>query len=175
MTQYGPYQPHPPYPPYQPPPPPPPWEGPPPAAVRYARILIYALVGLALVRFTLYWMVTDEPLELPESLAGQAADAVTIAFAAFTAMSVLIGVAIWVVAAILIMRSASWARILVLGLCAYAAIGLVWRLVEEGLADPGDRLATELVVIDIVSGLLTALATGLLWTRESSRYFKSSG
>jgi hypothetical protein len=173
MTQYGPYGPYPPYPSYQPPPP---WDGPPPAAVRYARNLIYALVGLALVRFALYWILTDEPLELPQSLAERgAADAVTIAFAAFLAIEVLLGAAIWVVAAVFIMRSANWARILVLGLCAYAAFSLLWTLASESLADPGDRLATELIVLDVITAVLVAIATVLLWIRESSRYFKSSG
>ena len=175
MSQYepsGPYQPYSPYPPYQPPPP---WEGPPPTAVRYARNLIYVFLALSLVRLGLY-IFGDEPTEIAEPLADRGADdVVTVAFAAVAAITTLFGAAIWVVAAILIIRGANWVRILVLGLFAYVAIGLLWSQVSNSIADPEDRLATELIVLDIVGGLLVLATTVLLWTRESSRFFKSGG
>ena len=181
MSQYepsGPYQQYPPYQPYPPYPldrPPPPWEGPRPAAIRYARNLICTCLALGLVRLVL-WMFDEHHSEVPEPLADHGAEGPpTAVLAAIGVMSTVIGIAVWVVAVMFIMRAANWARIMVVVLCASAAVGLLWSLVSYGLIEPEHRPATDLMVIDVVTTVLLATATVLLWTPESSRYFKSGG
>jgi len=166
--QQPPYQPYPPYPMYRPPPP---WEGPPPTAVRYARNLIYAFLALNLARLVV-WILDDPSADAPDGGGAKLPMIVRVTIAVF---STVVGSAVWVVAMIFIMRAARWARILVVGLCGAAVFGLFWEFVFHSLAESGDKPTTELLVIDIVIAVLAAIATGLLWTRESNRYFKSSG
>src|SRR5262245_22803191 len=166
--QRPPYQPYPPYPLYRPPPP---WEGPPPTAVRYARNLIYAFLALNLARLVV-WILDDPSADVPDGGGSKLPMIVRVTIAVF---STVVGSAVWVVAMIFIMRAARWARILVVGLCGAAVFGSFWEFVFHSLAESGDKPTTELLVVDIVIAVLAAIATGLLWTRESNRYFKSSG
>ena len=173
MSQYEPSGPYPQYPPYPPYPQyqPPPWEGPPPTAIRYARNLIYTFIALNLVRLVV-WIFDDRHADAP---GGGGADLPTIVLVAIGMISAVVGSAMWVVAVIFVLRAARWARILIVGLCGAAVLGLLWQVVGYSFLEPEDRPTSELLVIDIVSAVLIAIATGLLWTRETSRFFKSSG
>lgn len=175
MSQYEPSRPYQQCPPYPPDQPPPPWEGPRPTAVRFARNLIYTCLALSPVRLVL-WIFDDHRSEVPEPFADHGAEGPpTAVLAAIGVVSTVIGIAVWVVAVIFIMRAAKWARIMVVVLCAAAAVSLLWSLVSYRLIEPENGPATDLLVIDVLTALLITTATGLLWTRESSRFFKSSG
>src|SRR5262245_46522247 len=167
--QQPPYQPYPPYPMYRPPPP---WEGPPPTAVRYARNLIYLMIGLGLVRLVLLIFTYDLP-DLPETIDARIPDNVSMAvFMTAAVIGAFSSAAIWFVATIFIMRAAPWARIVVAILCGLDVSSLLWLLWGSLLYDdPLDAWN----IADVAASLLVLAATVLLWLPQSSRYFNGSG
>jgi hypothetical protein len=173
MSEYGPYGPYPPHPSRQSPPP---WTGQPPVGVRYARNLIYLSIGLSLVRWAQV-VFLEGPPDLPEPLDDHISDELVTVLDAIAALIFTVSfAAIRVVAAIFVMQAANWARILVAGLCALDVFGVLWDVASNSLIlEHGERLDNDIIVLDVVSAVVVGVATALLWTRESSCYFKSSG
>lgn len=144
--------------------------------MRYARNLIYLSIGLSLVRWAQV-VLLEGPPDLPEPLDDHISDELVTVLDAVAALIFTVSfAAIRVVAAIFIMQAAHWARVLVAGLCALDVSGVLWDLASNRLfLEPGDRLDVDIVVLDVVSALVVGVATGLLWTRGASRFFKNRG
>lgn len=141
--------------------------GQPPATIRRAVQMVWAVVALSVVNTVLTFVYLDDLVA--SALEGQPQQGLTEASAR---TSVIVGgvfglvfAALWVLLAVLLRRGANWARIV---LTVLAGIGLLVGLFGLSLS----TTPAPFVVVSVITLVPEAALLYLLWQRDSSRYLK---
>ena len=138
----------------------------PPASIRRAVALVWAVVAVSVLNVLLTFVYIDD-LVAAAMASGAAGLTEETARQSITVNGVfgLLFAVLWVMLGVLVRRGTGWARV---ALTALAVIGIVFGLMALSVG----AQRTEFVAVGVVTLVLQAALVYFLWQRDSSRYLK---
>jgi hypothetical protein len=138
----------------------------PPASIRRAVALVWAVVAVSVLNVLLTLVFIDDLVTaaMASGVAGLTEEAARRSITVNGVFGLLFAV-LWVMLGVLVRRGTGWARV---ALTVLAVIGIVFGLMALSVGTQ----RTEFVAVGLVTLVLQATLVYYLWQRDSSRYLK---